>query len=135
MELGGTAEYVVGFAQWMAKPVLGHPGIKDFVEKYEKRFGEEPNYHSSEGYAAMQIMEAAVKAAGSFDPEKIREVLATIGVYTIRGLYKANERGVSLPPEGRAIQIQNGERVIVWTEHMAEAKFLPMPKWEDRAKK
>ena len=133
--LGGTAEYVVGFAQWMPKPVLGHPGMADFVENYEKRYGVKPNFHASQAYASLQILTAAVKRVGSFDPEKIREMLATIGVYTIRGLYKANERGVSPSTDGLAIQIQNGERVIVWPEHVAEAKLLLMPKWADRAKK
>ncbi len=37
--------------------------------------------------------------------------------------------------DGLAIQIQSGVRMIVWPPHQAEAKFLPMPKWEDRAKK
>jgi hypothetical protein len=36
---------------------------------------------------------------------------------------------------GLTIQIQKGERVIVWPAHQAEAKFLAMPKWEDRPKK
>ncbi len=134
-ELGSTAEYVVGFSQWEPKPVLGHPGIAEFAENYEKRYGEKPNYHAAQGYAAMQITAAAVKRAGSFDPEKVRDALASIAVYTVRGFYKANEQGVSPSTEGVTIQIQNGERVIVWPEHMAEAKVLPMPKWEDRGKK
>ena len=134
-ELGSTAEYVVGFSQWEPKPVLGHPGIAEFAENYEKRYGVKPNYHAAQGYAAMQITAAAVKRAGSFDPEKMRDALASIAVYTVRGFYKANEQGVSPSTEGVTIQIQNGERVIVWPEHVAEAKVLPMPKWEDRAKK
>ncbi len=56
-------------------------------------------------------------------------------VYTIKGPYKANEQGLSQTVEQLAFQIQNGKRVIVWPEHQAEAKFLPMPKWENRAKK
>ncbi len=82
----------------------------------------------------MQIFVAAVKEAGSFDPEKVREALASITVNTIRGPYKANERGMS-PIDGVAFQIQNGKSVIVWPEHVAEARFLPMPKWEERGKK
>ena len=53
----------------------------------------------------------------------------------VRGPYRANERGVSAPTDGLAIQIQNGKRVIVWPAHQAEAKLLLMPKWEERAKK
>ena len=32
-------------------------------------------------------------------------------------------------------QIQNGKRVLLWPEHVAEGKFIPMPRWEDKAKK
>ncbi len=134
-ELGGTAEYVVGNSSWEPKPhLLGHPGMKAFIESYKKRYGVTPNYHTSGGYAAMQILEAAVKEAGSFDPEKIRDALASITVHSVRGRWKANEQGLSTI-EGLTFQIQNGKRVIVWPATMAEARFLPMPKWADRDKK
>ena len=32
-------------------------------------------------------------------------------------------------------QIQNGKRVLLLPEHVAEGKFIPMPRWEDKAKK
>jgi len=95
--LGSAAEYVVGSSQWEPKPILGHPGIKEFIENYQRRFGETPNYHAAGGYAALQIFAAAMEMAGSFDPEKVREALASILVYTIRGPYKANEQGSSTP--------------------------------------
>ena len=50
-QLGSTAEYVVGHRTWEPKLVLGHPGIKQFVESYENRYGEMPNYHVSQDYA------------------------------------------------------------------------------------
>ncbi len=80
------------------------------------------------------MLEAEVKYAGSFDPKKVRDALASITVQTVRGTYKANEQGMS-SIDGLTFQIQNGKRVIVWPATMSEAKFLPMPKWEDRAKK
>ncbi len=86
------------------------------------------------GYTAMQILEAVATKAGSFNPEKIRDALASITVQTVRGLWRANKQGLSTI-DGLAIQIQNGKRVIVWPATMAEARFLPMPKWEDRGKK
>ncbi len=96
------------------------------------------NYHSTNGYIKMQITEAAVKKAGSFDPEKVREALATMAVYTIKGPYKADAQGYSSSPNVFAhlnYQIQNGKRVLLWPEHVAEGKFIPMPTWEDRGKK
>ncbi len=133
-ELGPAAEFVVGFSVWEPRPALGHPGVKEFIEHYEKRFGEKPNYRAATSHAEMQIYEAAVKQAGSFDPGKIRDALASITVQTVMGPWKVNERGF-MSIDGLVIQIQNGERVIVWPKHLAEAKVLPMPKWEDRGKK
>jgi len=136
-ELGSLAEYVVGFSLWEPKPdLLGHPGMKEFIENYEKRYGGKPNYHAAGGYTAMQVYEAAVKKAGSFDPEKIRNAMASITVDTIWGRWKANEQGL-VPHSGPGLtfQIQNGERMIVWPPTMAETRFLPTPKWEARAKK
>ena len=134
-ELGSTAEFVVGFASWMPKPALDHPGIAEFAENYEKRYGEEPNYHSANGYTRMQVFEAVVKKAGSFDPEKIRNAMASVTLHTITGRWKADDHGYVIAGPGPTIQIQNGERVIVWPATMAEGKFVPMPKWQDRAKK
>jgi branched-chain amino acid transport system substrate-binding protein len=131
-ELGSTAEYVLGFSVWEPRPVLGHPGMREFIENYEKRYGVKPNYHAAGGYDGLQILEAAVKHAGSFDPERIRDSLASIRVETIVGSWKADEKGFS-SREGLTFQIQDGKRVLVWPEHMAEAKYiLPMPKWEER---
>ena len=132
--LGSLAEYVVGYSSWWPDPVLGYPGIAEFIDNYEKRHNKLPTYHVTYGYAGMQIMEAAVKEAGSFEPEKVREALATISAHTIRGVYKANEQGMS-PIESVAFQIRNGKRLLVWPEHVAQTKVLLMPKWEERDKK
>ena len=133
-QLGSTAEYVLGFSQWEPVLKLGYPGMKTFIENYTKRYGVKPNYHAAGGYDGLQILEAAVKHAGSFDPEKVRDSLASIRVETIFGSWKVDAQGLS-NREGLTFQIQNGERVIVWPAHKAEAKLLLAPKWEDRPEK
>jgi len=133
-ELGSTAEFVLSFSSWEPKLVLGYPGMTEFIESYERRYGAKPNYHNATGYTVMQILEAAVNDAGSFDPQEVRNAMASIAVETVHGHWKPNAQGLST---GKAltIQIQNGKRMIVWPAHMAEARFLPMPKWEGRATK
>ena len=134
-ELGGTAEYVLTRVSWELTPALmRYPDVRMFSENYEKRHGTKPTGHVAAGYAAMQVLEAAVKKAGNFDPKKIRDALASMTVQTVRGPWKADERGMGTF-ESLTIQIQNGKRVVVWPAHMAEARFLPMPRWEDREKK
>jgi branched-chain amino acid transport system substrate-binding protein len=132
VELGDSAEFVLGFSPWEPNPVLAHPGMNEFIANYEARYGVKPNYHAALAYSEMQIMEAAVNDAGSFAPQEIRDSLASITVKTVMGEYKADAQGLSAR-EGLTFQIQNGNRVIVWPKDMAEADYiLPMPKWADR---
>jgi branched-chain amino acid transport system substrate-binding protein len=132
-QLGPSAEYVLGFSQWEPLPaVLKHPGMKEFIANYEKRYGEKPNYHAGGAYGALQVTEAAIKKAGSFDKEKLREALASIDVQTIFGRYKVDAKGMN-DHEGVTFQILKGERRVVWPEKWAETKAeLPMPEWSKR---
>ncbi|MGH7315414.1 MAG: amino acid ABC transporter substrate-binding protein [Candidatus Rokuibacteriota bacterium] len=132
-QLGNTAEYVLGFSQWEPIPaILKHPGMQEYIDKYEKRFGEKPNYHAGGAYGALQVTEAALKKAGSFDKEKLREALASLEVTTIFGRYKVNAKGMN-DHEGLTFQILKGKRRVVWPEKWAETKAeLPMPEWSKR---
>jgi len=132
-QLGATAEYVLGYSQWEPLPqVLKHPGMKEFIEAYEKKYGEKPNYHAGGAYGSLQVTEAAIKKVGSFDNEKLREALATIEVRTIFGRYKVDAKGMN-NHEGLTFQILRGQRKVVWPEKWAETKAeLPMPPWSQR---
>jgi branched-chain amino acid transport system substrate-binding protein len=132
-QLGATAEYVLGFSQWEPVPkILKHAGMEEFISAYEKRYGEKPNYHAGGAYGALQVTEAAIKKAGSFDPEKLRDTLATIETQTIYGRYKVDAKGMN-SHEGLTFQILKGQRRVVWPEKWAETKpELPMPDWSKR---
>jgi branched-chain amino acid transport system substrate-binding protein len=132
-QLGGTAEYVLGFSQWEPLPdILKHPGMKEYIAEYKKRYGEEPNYHAGGTYGALQVTEAALKQAGSFDSQKLRDALASIETTTIFGRYKVNEKGMN-DHEGLTFQILQGQRRVVFPEKWAETKArLPMPEWSKR---
>ena len=132
-QLGATAEYVIGFSQWEPLPkILKHPGMEEYIASYEKRFGEKPNYHAGGAYGALQVTEAAVRKAGSFDSEKLREALATIDVQTAFGRYKVDAKGMNAH-EGITFQVLKGQRRVVWPEKWAETKpELPMPEWSKR---
>ncbi|MGH7312696.1 MAG: amino acid ABC transporter substrate-binding protein [Candidatus Rokuibacteriota bacterium] len=132
-QLGPTAEYVLGFSQWEPLPqLLKHPGMKEFIAAYEKRYGEKPNYHAGTAYSSLQVTEAALKKVGSFDNEKLRDALAQIEVQTVFGRYKVDAKGMN-DHEGLTFQILQGKRRIVWPEKWAETKAeLPMPEWSKR---
>ncbi len=132
-QLGNTAEYVLGFSQWEPLPhVFKLPGMKEYIEAYEKRFNEKPNYHAGGAYGALLVTEAAIKKAGSFDSEKLREALAALDVTTMFGRYKVDAKGMN-SHEGITFQILRGQRKVVWPEKYAETKAeLPMPEWSKR---
>jgi branched-chain amino acid transport system substrate-binding protein len=106
--------------------------MEQFITAYEKRFGEKPNYHAGGAYGALQVTEAALKKAGSFDKEKLRDALATIETQSIYGRYKVDAKGMN-SHEGLTFQILKGQRKVVWPEKWAETKAeLPMPDWSKR---
>jgi branched-chain amino acid transport system substrate-binding protein len=132
-QLGPTADYVLGFSLWEPLPqILKNPGMKEFIEAYEKRYSEKPNYHAGGAYGGLQATEAAIKKAGSFDSEKVRDAMATIDVPTIFGRFKVDAKGMN-SHEGLTFQILKGQRRVVWPEKWAETKpELPMPEWSKR---
>ncbi len=74
-----------------------------------------------------------MKHAASFDPQKVHNAMAFIWVETIMVHGKPHARGLSTI-EGLTFQIENGNRVIVWPKHIAEAKYtLQIPSWEGRS--
>jgi branched-chain amino acid transport system substrate-binding protein len=132
-QVGPPSEYVLGFSSWEPLPaILKFPGMKEYIERYEKRFGEKPNYHAGATYGALQVTEAAVIKAGSFDSDKIREAMATLDVETMFGHYKVDARGMN-SRDGLTFQILKGQRRVVWPEKWAETKpELPVPEWSKR---
>ncbi len=134
-QLGDTAEYVLGFSQWEPKPdILKRPGMKEFIDAYEKRYGVKPNYHAGQSYASLQIFGDAVAKAGSADRDKVWKTLRTMKTTTIIGPWKVDDTNLN-QHEGLTFQILDGKRKIVWPKKISEVPYkLPMPKWKERGK-
>src|SRR5579875_3076387 len=133
--LGKDADYVFGPSMW--EPELTTPGNQEFVREYIAMHGREPDYHSATGYSACQVLEAAVKAVGSLDRERIRDWLASAELETVLpGKYKVDATGMQVGHEVLTIQWQNGSKVLVWPPKYAApgATYkLPTPPWSQRA--
>jgi branched-chain amino acid transport system substrate-binding protein len=129
--LGLDAEGVMGNTQW--EPTLKLPGAKEFSEKYKIRHGHEPGYHAGGGYGAGQVLEAAVKKAGSTDKDKLREALATLDTVTAFGRFKVDATGKQIGKPGYWVQWLNGERHVVLPAEVATAKVAyPFRDWGKR---
>ena len=80
-----------GVHGWARGPfyALNTPKAKAFIEKYRNAHdGEYPNDWGMLGYDVMYIIKAGLDKAGSTDPAKFREALASMTFDTMRGTLK-----------------------------------------------
>jgi branched-chain amino acid transport system substrate-binding protein len=126
-----NAEYVYGATQW--DDVLPYPGTKEFTAAYKKEFGREPVYHSAAGYAGCLVYTEGVKRAGTLDSAKVREQLLKLEMKTAFGDFKVDETGFQIAHKMVMLQWQDGKKVIVWPDDLANAKpRFPTPPWNQR---
>ena len=129
--LGPDAEGVMGNTQW--EPTLKLPGVKKFDEEYKAKYGHEPGYHAGGGYGAGEVLEAAVKKAGSTDRDKVRAALFSLDIKTTFGRFKVDSTGRQVGKPGYTIQWINGERELILPADAASAKpVYPFKDWGKR---
>nr|VFJ94528.1 MAG: branched-chain amino acid transport system substrate-binding protein [Candidatus Kentron sp. LFY]VFJ95874.1 MAG: branched-chain amino acid transport system substrate-binding protein [Candidatus Kentron sp. LFY] len=129
--LGTDAEGVMGNSQW--EPNLGIAGVTEFTKAYKEKYGHLPGYHAAGGYGAGQVVEAAVRKAGSVKPDKVRMALFQLDITTIFGRYKADETGKQIGKPAYAVQWIGDRRELVLPEDSATAKpVYPFKVWSKR---
>lgn len=123
--LGSDAEGILGVVQWIRSD--GLPGGYDFSFRYRALYGRNPGHHVAYGYGAGQVLEAAVRLAGSVDRDRVRGQLAEMKFRSLLGHYRVDETGKQIANETRVIQWQDGRRRLILPERMAERPVrLPM---------
>ncbi len=129
--LGSTANYIFGATQWADN--MKTKGNAEFVKAYKAMFGRSPDYHSAANFGTMQVLEAAVKQAGSLDQDKIAAAISKTDMDTVYGHFKVDARGVQVGYASALLQWQNGKQVVVWPDAVQQAKpILPTPPWSKR---
>ena len=109
--LGDDVEGVTSAIQWSESQHL--PGAYDFSFRYEQKYGEEPSYQAAGGYAAGQILEAAVRLSGSLSREHLRLELLKLKFRSLFGHYRVGENGQQIGKQAYVMQWQDGERRMV----------------------
>jgi len=130
----GAAELVYSATLWA--PDVKYQGAREFYDKYYKKYGVHPEYHSTEGYSAAYVLKDALERAKSLKNEDLREALLATDLMTPFGpvkfvAYKKFINQNRLPT--LVVQIQKGKLVTVWPKEFAAADFVyPVPKWAER---
>jgi branched-chain amino acid transport system substrate-binding protein len=124
--LGEDAEGVAGIVQWLRSIPL--PGAQDFAYRYRKRYGENPGVHAVIGYSAGQVLETAVRLAGTTDKDAVREQLRTMYFRSLLGKYNVDETGRQEGKRNVMLQWQDNRRRLVAPANLAERKpIYPLP--------
>jgi branched-chain amino acid transport system substrate-binding protein len=136
--LGKDADYVYDGSQWTAqvkyKPTF-YLSVADYAAAYKKKYNvtDDPDYHVAESTAACLAFQKALENAGSLDPAKVRDALASLDVMTFFGQLKFDPRGVNTFKPMVVEQIQNGKHYTVFPGDVANGKpSYPAPAWEQR---
>ncbi len=135
-ELGKTAEHIIGPTQWERTmkwkgSYFGTP--EDYAKRYEERWGEPPTYQAAESTATALALHIAIEMAGSLDSDAVREALLNMDVMTFYGPIKFDETGKNTAKPMGAIQIQNGNIVVIAPKEAAVADLIyPMTPWNER---
>ena len=125
-QLPGDVEGVTGVTQWLRGVRL--PGAQDFAYRYRKLYGYNPGAYDVLGYSGGQVMEAAVRLAGTTDHAAVRDQLHTMTFSSLLGIYKVDADGRQVGKENYLLQWQGKDRRLVKPDKLAESKLIyPMP--------
>jgi len=122
----GQAQGALSTVQWMRSVRM--PGSFDFGFRYRNRHGTYPSYDAAGGYAAGQVLEAAIRLAGSAEPTLVRKQLLTMKYRSILGHYRVDERGLQTAKQTYLVQWQDNHISLVYPTHLARWDLLyPLP--------
>jgi len=130
--LGSTANDILGSSQWTPQEkysgvdVFGTPA--NYNQLYQTEFGHNPSYQSAESTASGLAFQFAIQKAGSIDPHKVRDALASLDIMTFYGEIRFDSTGANTFKPMATIQIQNGGLVTVFPSNVANAQLAyPTP--------
>ena len=131
--LGQDAEFSLAAMEYDAR--LDTPGNATFAKAYAARWSQAPGLAAAQGYAAAQVLHAAVRKAGTLDQEKLRAALAALEADTVLGPYRVDAAsGAQAGTPAPVAQILRGRATVVWPREMERANaLLPYPQWGERS--
>lgn len=129
--LGPDANGILGVVSWMRSGSV--PMAYDFSYRYKEINGRNAGVHAAYGYAAGQVLEAAVRLAGALDKDAVRQQLREMKFASMLGHYRVDEDGRQLAKETLVMQWQNGSRLLVLPKKLRESQIAyPFKPWSER---
>ena len=133
--LGKDANGASGMTAWLPSATLKDRwfgNAEEFARAWKAKFGYEPDYHAASGVAAVQALVNAIEAAGSTDPQKVRDALAKVSFDSLYGRIAFDDKGqISLPQI--MVQIQDDKVVPIYAgKDFINKLEYPLAPWSKR---
>lgn len=129
--LGDDTDGIIGVVSWMRGGRV--PMAYDFSFRYKELFGHNAAVQTAYGYGAGQVLEAAVRLAGSLDKDAIRQQLRDMVFRSLLGNYRVDETGMQKAKTIFLMQWQNGYRLLVSPPELRDAEIIyPFKPWSER---
>jgi branched-chain amino acid transport system substrate-binding protein len=121
-EMGAAAEGIVGVVQWLRG--IQKPGAQDFAYRYRLKHGYNPGVHAAIGYSTGQVIEAAVRLAGSLDKNAVRIQLKKMTFHSLFGEYRVDKTGRQVGKRNYLLQWQGDRRYLIDPPDVAERELI-----------
>jgi branched-chain amino acid transport system substrate-binding protein len=111
-QLAEKLDRVVNYHLYVPAPTMNFPGIEEFLKTYQARAAQQGTdplgfYQPPFAYAAMQVIEQAVKATGTLDDGKLADYIHNNEFNTIVGNIRFDAKGEWAKSRLLMIQYQN----------------------------
>jgi branched-chain amino acid transport system substrate-binding protein len=121
-----NAHGMISTVQWTRGIRL--PGSYDLSFRYESQYGGYPNYDVAGAYAAGQVLESAIRLAGTVDRAAVRNELATLKTRTTLGNYRVDATGLQTAKTTYLVQCQQDHISLVYPPEVARFPLVyPYP--------
>ncbi len=124
---GASAENVSSAAWW-------HPAVRyngkdifkstaNYVKLFRDKYKSDPDYGQASASAAGVIFQLAIEKAGTIDPQKVRDALASLDVVTFYGPVKFGPTGQIVSLEPPVFQIQGAKPIVLLPTQIKQGEF------------
>ena len=115
------------FSTSIWEPNAPFPRSREFAASFRRRYGEDASYHAATAYAAGEVFEAAVLAAGTLDRAAVLRALYALDTYSVLGRFAVDRTGIQVKRLEMIVQWQDGQKRIVFPEDTRTAPPLIGP--------
>ena len=135
--LGKFAEGSVTCTQWekgMIYPQDYGPSHDEFIDAYQKDYGDIPDYVVATGYQQGLVIQRAMELCDDpLNSDAMRKVAGEMEMTTFYGKYKVDPvTGWQTGHKMGVVQWQNGQKAVVWPMEANPVElWYPLPPWSE----